>query len=112
MSLTKRFMEMADERDALVASLKALIEHEKLTNGASIGIAKLVIDKGTLDVLSDKQRDVFNRFIAPHLQIECEQCETPIHASAYPEVMQTAKYEGQVLCESCLHMRNSMRKDD
>lgn len=111
MSLTKRFMEFQEERDAIRAALQALIDDERITNPASVGIAKKIIADGNLDGLSPKQKEVFSRFMAPEMKIACELCETPIPLASYPEVIANAEFEGQVLCDSCLHFKEQMRKD-
>ena len=78
MSLTKRFMEFQEDRDDTRAALLALIDNEKITHSASIGIAKKVIADGNLDGLTKNQKEVFRRFIAPKMKITCEQCEETI----------------------------------
>jgi hypothetical protein len=112
MSLTKRFMEFQEEQDAIRAALQALIDDERITSPASVGIAKKIIADGSLEGLSPKQREVFSRFIAPEMKIACELCETPIPLASYPEVIANAQFEGQVLCEGCLYFKEQMRKDD
>ncbi len=111
MSLTKRFMEFEEERDAIRAALQALIDDERITTPASIGIARKVIADGNLDSLSVKQREVFTRFIAPELDVECESCGHLIPLASYPEVIANAHFEGQVTCDECLSMNERMRKD-
>lgn len=111
MSITKRFMEFQEERDAIRAALQALIDDERITNSASVGIAKKVIADGNLDGLSLKQKEVFSRFIAPEMKIACELCETPIPIASYPEVIASTDIEGQVLCDGCLYLKEQMRKD-
>lgn len=111
MSITKRFMEFQEEQDATKAALQKLIDDERITNPASIGVAKKVISDGNLDALSPKQREVFTRFIAPQMKIDCESCGTPIPLASYPEVIANAQFEGQVLCDGCLHFKEQMRKD-
>ncbi len=111
MSITKRFMELEEERDALRTGLQSLIDDERITNAASIGIAKKVIEDGNLDSLSPKQREVFTRFIAPKLNIACESCGEQIQLASYPEVLANAHFEGQVLCDGCLYFEEQMRKD-
>ena len=111
MSLTKRFMEFQEERDVIRAALQTLIDDERITNSTSVGIAKKVIADGNLDGLSLRQKEVFSRFIAPEMKIACELCETPMHLASYPEIIANAEFEGQVLCDSCLHLRDQMRKD-
>ena len=104
-------MEFKEEQDAIRAALQALIDDERIANPASIGIAKKVIADGNLDSLSVKQREVFSRFIAPEMKIECELCGNSIPLASYPEVIANAHFEGQVTCDECLHMNAQMRKD-
>lgn len=111
MSITKRFMEFQEERDAIRAALQALIDDERITNATSVGIAKKVIADGNLDGLSPKQKEVFSRFIAPEMKIACELCEAQIPLASYPEVIANADFEGQVLCDGCLYYKEQMRKD-
>lgn len=111
MSLTKRFMEFQEERDAIRAALGALIEDERITHPASIGIAKKIIADGNLDGLSERQKEVFRRFIAPEMNIACESCGEDIPLASYPEVIANAWFEGEVLCDGCLHFKEQMRKE-
>ncbi|HVK55639.1 MAG TPA: hypothetical protein VM532_11495 [Burkholderiales bacterium] len=111
MSLTKRFMEFQEERDAIRAALQALIDDKRITNPVSVGIAKKVITDGNLDELSPKQKEVFSRFIAPEMKIACELCNVSIPLASYPEVIANAEFEGQVLCDGCLYYKEQMRKD-
>jgi hypothetical protein len=111
MSLTKRFMQFDAEQDAIRLMLQHLIDDEKISNPASVGVAKKVIAEGNLDGLSEAQRTVFSRFIAPKMNLACEQCNAAIPAASYPEVIANSGYEGQVICESCLNFKQQMRKD-
>lgn len=111
MSITKRFMEFQEEQDAIRAALQYLIDDERITNPVSVGIAKKVIADGNLDALSVKQKEAFSRFIAPEMKISCELCETPIPLASYPEVIANADFEGQVLCDGCLYLKEQMQKD-
>lgn len=111
MSLTKRFMQFEEERDAIRAVLQHLIDDERITNPASVGIATKIIADGNLDGLSAAQRAVFTRFIAPEMKLACEACSASIPAASYPEVIASSGYEGQVLCEGCLNFKQQMRKD-
>lgn len=112
MSLSKRFMQLEQERDDLLLALEVLIEQGELQHDASIGVAKKIIGDGTVDSLSSAQMDVFKRFIAPKLKIECEECGTSIHLGSYPEVIANAEFEGKVLCDGCFYCKQQMRKDD
>lgn len=111
MSLTKRFMQFEEEQEAIQAVLQHLLDDEQITNPASVGIAKKIIADKNLDGLSEAQRAVFTRFIAPKMKLACESCGASIPAASYPEVIANSGYEGQVICESCLNFKQQMRKD-
>ena len=104
-------MEFQEEQDAIRAALQSLIDNEKITNQASVGIARKVIADGNLDGLSPRQKEVFSRFIAPEMKINCESCEESIPLASYPVVIANAEFEGQVLCDGCLYFKEQMRKD-
>lgn len=104
-------MEFQQEQDVIRAALQALIDNERISNPTSVGIAKKVIADGNLDGLSQRQREVFTRFIAPEMRISCESCGDSISLASYPEVIANADFEGQVLCDGCLHFKEQMRKD-
>lgn len=111
MSLTKRFMTLEEERVALRASLKSLLDREVLTHPASVGIAKKLINDGNLDGLSPMQKEIFSSFIAPKLDRTCERCGAKIHVACYPEVLSNVQFEGLVLCEECLYIKGQMQQD-
>jgi hypothetical protein len=110
-SITKRFMDFQEEQDTIRAALQALVDDQRIENPASVGIAKRVIADGNLDSLTARQMEVFTRFIAPKIKIACESCGESIPLASYPEVIANAQFEGQVLCDGCLHFEEQMRKD-
>jgi hypothetical protein len=111
MSLTKRFMEFQEERDEIRAALRGLLDNDRITNPASVGIAKKIIADGNLDGLSAKQKEVFSRFIAPEMKITCERCDASIPLASYPETIANAEFEGEILCDGCIYYKEQMRKD-
>ena len=48
------------------------------------------------------QKEVFHRFIAPKLKLECELCMRDIPAASYPEVIESPEFTGRILCDGCL----------
>jgi hypothetical protein len=112
MSITKRLIERQEQEDSIRNALQALIDDDRLSHPSSVGIAKKIIDEGNLDSLSAKQLDVFNTFIAPELKLRCEMCEVEIPLINYPEVIANEFFEGQMLCDGCLHLKEQMRKDE
>lgn len=105
MSITKRFMEFQEEQDAIRVALQMLVDDQQIENPASVGIAKKVIADGNIDSLTAKQKEVFTRFIAPKMKIACETCNEAIPLASYPEVIANAEFEGQILCDGCLHFK-------
>ena len=102
MGLTKRFMEFEEERDAVRSGLQELLDIGRIGYPPAVRIAEQVVADGNLESLSAVQKEVFHRFIAPKLKIECEVCMTDIPAASYPEVIASPGFEGQVLCDGCL----------
>ncbi len=83
--------------------LQELIDNKRLNNSKEEGIAKLVIEKG-FEVLSEKQRFVFEKAISPFIYDECKRCGLEI---LWCE-MSAAEDNGR-LCSWCQQMS---RKDD
>jgi hypothetical protein len=102
MGLTKRFMEFEEERDAACSAVQHLLDIGRIGYAPTVRIAERVVADGNLESLSPAQQEVFRRFIAPKLQIECELCMTPIPVASYPEVITSPDFEGQILCDGCL----------
>ncbi|MDB5896095.1 MAG: hypothetical protein JWQ88_3626 [Rhodoferax sp.] len=102
MGLTKRFMEFEEERDAACAALQELLDIGRIAHAPTVKIAERVIADGNFDALSPLEKEVFDRFIAPKMRIECELCMTQIPVASYPEVIASPEYEGKILCDGCL----------
>ena len=64
------------------------------------GIAKHFLHKG-LDALSEKQRYIFDKYVAPVLHKSCQTCGEAIELSALPN----AYDEGLMLCSYHMHIR-------
>ena len=74
-------MQIIDDRE-LADALHDLLVEECLIEPrtAAAGICLQVADRG-IESLSDKQRDVFDHVVRPHLECECERCHMPIPLS-------------------------------
>jgi hypothetical protein len=82
-------------------SLQYLIEFE--LEDPACGIAKLVLDKGE-NVLSPKQKAVFDKHVRPYFDIECSRCHADV-----PDCELIGAWENDNLCSWCLHQ---VSKDD
>ncbi len=102
MGLTKRFMEFEEEREAVLAGLQELLDIGRIGYPATVRIAERVVADGNLDGLDKVQKEIFHRFIAPKLKLECELCMRDIPVASYPEVVASPEYEGRILCDGCL----------
>ncbi len=118
MSLTKRFIEMAQDRDDLVAALEVAIEKEMIEHAASLGIAKKIIADNGTEGLSQRQKEVLQKHIFPILTPVCDQpeCSNRIEIRDLPAAISEEFDEGGRFCEECLHNRAKIRwlaeKDD
>lgn len=102
MGLTKRFMEFEEERNAVRSELENLLDIGRIGYGPTVRIAERVVADGNLQSLTAVEKEVFYRFIAPKLKVGCEVCLTEIPVASYPEIVASAEFEGQVLCDRCL----------
>lgn len=82
-----------------------LVEQEEL-NGAALEIANLVLSQG-MDVLTDAQRHVYDRDIAPHFSMECEDCGEQLPVCEIADALRS--YDR--LCSRCRH-QNDEGDDD
>lgn len=78
-----------------------VLENEVLS-GPAEGIAKQVIDKGW-DSLSERQKDVFQKYVIPLATKKCEFCEAPI---PYSEL---DSFEG--MCGYCAYKWNKIKEE-
>lgn len=74
MSLIKRYAEEAEESSYRNEALTALLDCG-LLDGPAEGIARKVIAESSLDGLSEKQRAVYERIVAPQLEVGCSNPE-------------------------------------
>lgn len=111
MSITKRLIEKTEEAEALRAALESILDEGLVEHPASVGIARKIINDGDIDSLSQKQLEVFEKHISPHMNLLCEACKEPIPHIQYPKVLANSHIEGMVLCDGCRHFREQMRKD-
>jgi hypothetical protein len=102
MGLTKRFMEFEEERDAVRSELTNLLDIGRIGYAPTVRIAERVVADGNLDALSAVEKEVFRRFIAPKMKMGCEVCLRDIPVASYPEAVESADFEGQILCDGCL----------
>ncbi|BDQ36161.1 hypothetical protein SYK_05210 [Pseudodesulfovibrio nedwellii] len=120
MSLIKRWMEEQEEQDVFINALKAVIENEEIDNEISLGISKKILDDESIDNLSDKQINVFNKYIDPHLTPECDSDEClgngKIQMIDLPEAYNQKFELGGLYCEECVNykirLQNLMDEDD
>jgi hypothetical protein len=102
MGLSKRFIEFEEEREAACAGVQELLDIGRIGYPPTVRIAEKVVAEGNLEGLDAVQKEVFHRFIAPKLKLECELCMRDIPAASYPEVIASPEFEGRVLCDGCL----------
>jgi DNA-directed RNA polymerase subunit RPC12/RpoP len=87
--------------DGFAEYIQEIIDGEHL-DGAALGIAKQVADRG-LDSLSDKQKYVFERDVMSHYYVEeCERCGNEI---PWEEMYQATDSN---YCSYCEHMYQKM----
>ena len=103
MSLTKRFMEIEEEAEILVSALDALIENEAIEHKASLGISKQIVADRSIDNLSQKQIQVFQKHIEPLLTPSCErdECIEKISIRDLPDAYLNAFDFGGLFCGDC-----------
>ena len=91
------------EEDAVAEVFEILVDHE-VVKGSALGIAKLVIAQGT-DDLTSAQRPVYDRYIVPHLSMECSSCGEEFETDEIPHALMSF----DKLCGGCRHREE---KDD
>lgn len=84
--------------------LEQLIKSDRLDSTQS-GITKLVIDKG-YDVLSPKQKKVFDYMIDTNTVEHCKRCECNIPWCEMLEALENGGY-----CNYCQHMLEKLEKE-
>lgn len=75
--------------------VKELIDNKRLNDSKEEGIASLVIDKG-FDLLSDKQKFVFEKAISHFVYDKCTRCGNEI-----PWSEMSAAEDNGVMCSWC-----------
>jgi hypothetical protein len=80
----------------LSRALEYLIDRGELRRSAAFGVAKKIIRSGTAS-LSPGQRQIYQRFIAPKLDLSCTRCGKAISIG---EVV--GAYENEGMCGWCL----------
>jgi hypothetical protein len=80
----------------LARTLQYLMEHGELRRGSAFGIARKIIVTGT-ESLTPAQRHIYQRQIAPLLDLACSRCGKAIRIG---EVI--GAYENGGLCAWCL----------
>ena len=111
MSTTKRLIEKYEEESSFKSALQAILDSDKISHQASMGVLKKALADGNLESLSEKQIEVFQKYISPLLHLKCDMCKCDIPLAHYPEAMANEVLEGMVLCDGCLVFRQQMRKD-
>ncbi len=110
MSFIKRYMEQEQAAQYLVDALQALLEHEKVDNEVSVGISKRIISERSVEGLSSKQLNVFEKYIKPFIEPECEgYCGGKIDISEVPNALNNEFEEGGLYCQSCIHDRQKLK---
>lgn len=92
------------DNEGLFGYLKELISSNRLEDKES-GIAKLAIDKGC-EVLSPKQRYVFDKIVENYCVSSCSRCGSDI---PWPEMLDALDNGG--LCGYCRHVWERMETE-
>lgn len=114
MSLTDRLVEMQNDHDQLKDVLDALLDCDLLGSDVAEGIAKKIIAGGSVEDLSERQKFVFDTYIAKHFKMVCgnSECEHEISWSDLAEAIRSDAAGEGAECEFCLYYRHQMEKDD
>lgn len=112
MSFIKRHLEKEETANDLVEALEALLENERVENPASEGISKKIISDRSVENLSEKQLSVFENYIQPLLEPECEgHCGSNINMFDLPNALLSEFEEGGLYCQHCIFDRQKMNND-
>lgn len=83
----------------LLDFIKELIEQERL-EGAALGVAMQVVNDGDTDNLSERQRQVFERYVVEANNVDfCARCANTIPYCEMLEALDNGGY-----CNYCAHM--------
>ncbi len=103
MSFTKRFMEQEEETEIFINALSALIKNEQIQHDVSLGISKRIVADRSIEQLSQKQIDVFEKHIDPLLTPKCEKhdCNAEISTRDLPSAYLNEFEFGGLYCDDC-----------
>ena len=103
MSMTEQVNEETKPRPSRAKkALESLLEHDTtVTHQAAIGIALKILDQGHLDALSPEQMDVFERHIAPHVNLTCELCNKRLKIDELARALSVERLQERATCSAC-----------
>lgn len=106
MSFTKYFMENDEQKKALRAVLEFLLDADEIDHEVSKDTALEIIHKGTIKNLTHKQRDIFDNYIKPFIDVNCEHvgCADKIEIHHLPEAYDNRQAFGGLFCADCTHI--------
>lgn len=98
---------------SLADGARALIEEEMLS-GPAAGIAQQLAATGDLSGLSQKQKQVYDQFIAPHFEIACStpECGFEIDMEWIGDAIRAQANGDSYFCEHCEHIHRQNEKGD
>lgn len=110
MSTIKRYLEREKTANDLVAALSILLEHDRIDNAVSAGIARKIIADRSVDELSDRQLEVFDKYIQPLIEPPCDgHCGGNIDIADLPNAILSEFEEGGLYCQHCIYDNQKMR---
>jgi len=94
-------------------SAKALVE-EELLEGAALGIAKKIAATNSIAWMSEKQKQVYERVIAPHFIKSCQTTDCPfeIEIDFIADAIRAEASGDSVICQHCIYVGEQNSKDD
>jgi len=92
---------------------KALIE-EELLDGAAFGIAQKIGATNSITWMSEKQKNVYERVIAPHFTKPCQTTDCPfeIEIDFIADAIRAEASGDSVICQHCIYVGEQNAKDD
>lgn len=92
---------------------QALID-EDLLSGPALVIAQKIAATGNVAELTPKQREVYDRYIAPRFKIVCStpDCGFEIDIEWIGDAIRAHESGEGYLCQHCEHYHEQMAKDD
>lgn len=93
--------------------VKALIE-EELLEGAALGIAQRIAATNSIGWMSEKQKQVYERVIAPHFTKSCQTTDCPfeIEIDFIADAIRAEASGDSVICQHCIYVDEQNSKDD